>query len=120
MKPYTGTKSMMFRHPPRFLSLELSKYEPFPTEPSNSMKSYEVNIMRSQGRTRTCNQRYFHSCSPHIKMPTACHMGEVISDQILLKVWSHSLILVRLINLEGSKFYWCEGEKEKAESHRGT
>lgn len=91
MKPCTVTISMMFRHPPRLLSLELSfKHKYFPTEPSNSMKSYELNICRNQGRREAQNQHYFHSCSPHIKMPTACHMGEVISGQIFLKVCSHS------------------------------
>lgn len=90
MKPWTVTNSVTFWHPPRFLSLGLSfKSDHFPAEPSCSMKSYEVNIMRYQVK-RTHNQQNFHSFSPHSKMPSACHMGEVISGQIFLNVCLYS------------------------------
>lgn len=120
MKPCTVTTSMMFRHPPRFLSMELSfKHECFPTEPSNSMKSYESNIWRNQGRREAQNQHYFHSCSPHIK----CLLPVIWVRSFHVRFFSkfaHILhIRFGLVFLLFS-FYWCEGEKEAAEFCRGT
>lgn len=120
MKPCTVTISVMFRHPPRFLSLELSfKHEYFPTEPSNSMKSYEANIWRNQGRREAQNQHYFHSCSPHIK----CLLPVIWVRSFHVRFFSkfaHILHIRFLGFFLLFSFSWCEGEKEAAEFCRGT
>lgn len=70
MKPYSATNSVIYRHLPRSLPLELSfKYEHLPTESSNPMKSYVVNVMKYQDRPGAQNQDYVHSTSAHIKIP---------------------------------------------------
>lgn len=71
---------MIFRHIPRILSLKSSfKHEHFPTESSNSMKSYVVNVIRIQDRTGAQNQHYVHSFSAHIRIPVMWVMSFQIS-----------------------------------------
>lgn len=123
MKPFTVTNSAIFRHLPRFLSLEVSfKYGHFPTESSNSMKSYAVNVMRNQDRTGAQNQHYVHRCSAHIKIPVIWMRSFQISfSQSLLTFFT--LILVRYLadKIRGQQILLVWGGRRKqlhfAEEH---